>query len=62
MSLSKLTSSTKKNSLAIMYPHLINEWHQTKNIPLTSREQIWWICVNKHYFQAVINKRSKSSK
>ena len=42
------------------YPHLVKEWHPTKNLNLTPKQvtsktnkKVWWLCSNNHTFQAV---------
>jgi len=46
------------------YPHLVNEWHPTKNGELTpddfshgTRKKVWWLCPKGHsYFSGVIHR------
>ena len=52
------------NDLATVDPDLAAEWHPTKNGKLTpadftvgSGERVWWICQNKHEWQAAIDAR-----
>ena len=47
------------NCLATLYPHLIKEWHKTKNEKLTpfdvapcSGKKYWWACDNQHEWEA----------
>lgn len=54
------------NTLESTYPHLISEWHPSKNngaLPKDfapySNKKVWWICSNGHEWQAIISKRSK---
>ena len=50
--------------LAVTHPHLVAEWHPTKNGDLTpdtvtanSDMRVWWICSHGHEWQAVIGRR-----
>ena len=54
------------NDLATTHPHLVKEWHPTKNGELTpsdvtkgSEKKIWWICEKGHEWQAMIYSRAK---
>ena len=56
------------DSLATKFPHLINEWHPTKNgillptdVQSKSGKKVWWQCPveHDHEWEAVINTRSK---
>ena len=47
------------------YPHLVKEWHPTKNGALTvndvtygSSKIVWWLCPKGHSFDTSINKRT----
>ena len=47
------------------YPHLVKEWHPTKNGELTpknftfgSNKKIWWQCSKKHNFESIIRSRT----
>jgi very-short-patch-repair endonuclease len=47
------------------YPHLVKEWHPTKNGDLTpdnithgSHKKVWWLCSNGHSYQQQINNKS----
>lgn len=57
-----------KNSILETHPHLIKEWHSTKNGNLTpykvskgSMKMVWWICCKGHEWQSSINNRCKGS-
>lgn len=50
------------------YPHLLKEWHPTKNRSLKpsdfsfgSNKKVWWLCNQGHEWQAVINLRSRGT-
>ena len=57
------------NSLAVMYPHLIREWHPRKNKDLTpfdvhygSHKAVWWKCIKNHEhpdWRALIKSRTQ---
>ena len=57
---------TERNSLVINYPHLVEEWHPTKNDSLNLYElsygigeRAWWLCSKcGHEWDATINNRS----
>lgn len=56
---------SKENSLALRFPNISQEWHPTKNIPLTpqnvtpgSNKKIWWICKNQHEWKAEVHVRT----
>ena len=56
------------NDLATVEPSLVEEWHPTKNLPLTpymftksSGEKIWWQCSKGHEWQTRIVNRSRGS-
>ena len=45
------------------YPHLVKEWHPTKNGELQPEnftrginKNIWWLCPNVHSFESIIKK------
>ena len=47
------------NRLSVHYPHLVNEWHPTKNGNLTpddvsyaNNDKVWWLCKNGHEWPA----------
>lgn len=57
----------KERSLAFLYPHLIEEWHPTKNGELTpfnvlagSKKKVYWRCKKnkRHVWEAVIKARA----
>ena len=57
----------EKNNLLKNYPHLIKEWHPTKNtltpdqLHQFSNKKAWWICsVCKYEWEAVIASRTKN--
>jgi len=59
-------SCRKCRSLGAMYPDLSRQWHPTKNNGLepldvlpSARRLAWWVCENKHEFQAFISNRVK---
>tara|TARA_B100000795_G_C22701998_1_gene400019 strand:- start:11 stop:244 length:234 start_codon:yes stop_codon:yes gene_type:complete len=50
-------------------PHLIKEWHPTKNNELTPKEftkgstkKEWWLCSKGHSYDSVINTRTGKRK
>lgn len=52
------------NNFAVCCPHLVKEWHPTKNHSFKpdnftpqSQKKVWWQCENKHEWQAVIGNR-----
>ena len=64
--LSLLPSPTESDSLKMMNPALSEEWHPEKNHPLTpdmfspnSEMKIWWVCKQKHVWQASIKNRHR---
>ena len=49
------------------YPHLVKEWHPTRNGELTpddfthgSRKKVWWLCPKGHSYKATIGMRMVS--
>ncbi|WPS85437.1 zinc-ribbon domain-containing protein (plasmid) [Brevibacillus halotolerans] len=55
----------KDTCLATTHPHLIKEWHPTKNGSMTPSDvfpgmnkKVWWICTKKHEYQASPAKRT----
>jgi hypothetical protein len=59
---------TDKYNLSITHPHLIDEWHPTKNGDLTpfnitfgSGKKVWWICDKGHEFETYIKYRTVQS-
>lgn len=56
-----------KNSLAYAHPEIAKEWHPTKNLPLTpkevsvsSKERVWWLCASGHEWQVRVSTRTFS--
>lgn len=56
------------NDLATTHPHLVKEWHPTKNGNLTpqnvrkgSSQKVWWICQHGHEWEASLLNRSNGS-
>jgi len=50
------------------YPHLVKEWHPTKNKELTpkqvaygSNKKAWWLCNKGHDWETTPNQRTKPS-
>jgi len=59
---------SKQYNLAVKYPELAKQWHSSQNGRLTpfdvtpgSHKKVWWICSNKHEWQAVIKNRVSGS-
>ena len=57
---------SKEGSLEDKYPHLVEEWHSTKNGALSpanvtcrSGKKVWWKCSQGHEWQAVISNRTQ---
>ena len=57
----KYNLSMKLNS----YPHLVKEWHPTKNGELTpnnlthgSGKKVWWLCPKGHSYERSLNTRT----
>ena len=53
-----------ENDLASRYPDLAEQWHSTKNAPLTaeqvtigSHHKVWWQCEKGHEWQAAVKTR-----
>ena len=51
------------------YPHLVKEWHPTKNGDLTpddithgSDKKVWWLCPKGHTYDAAISKRTRKKR
>ena len=57
----------EKNCLAILYPHLIQEWHPTKNkllpneVASGSSTKYWWICDKGHEWEESCANRSRKN-
>ena len=58
------------NSLAVLYPHIAEEWHPSKNDGLTpekivasSEKKVWWKCKNfqEHEWQVSVYSRTKNN-
>lgn len=54
-----------ENDLATSHPHLVAEWHATKNAELTpqlvnhgSRKVVWWQCSKGHEWQSSVKQRT----
>lgn len=52
-------------SIAETHPHLLTEWHPTKNVGIGpteisggSHQSIWWICKQGHEWQAIVKSRT----
>ena len=55
------------NDLATTHPNLAKEWHPTKNASLRpcdiisgTHKKVWWMCAEKHEWQATCNSRADS--
>lgn len=55
------------NDLAFLRPKLLNEWNYKRNtnvqpteISVSSAKKVWWVCENKHEWEAKICNRTKS--
>lgn len=60
-------SQVKENSIAVVYPSLLEEWDYEKNGKLNpeyfsckSSKRVYWKCKNGHSWDAVISSRSKN--
>lgn len=60
--------ASKENSLALIKPELVYEWHPVKNKDLTpyqvlpySRRKVWWKCTNGHEWRSEIRKRTEGT-
>ncbi|WP_176761873.1 zinc-ribbon domain-containing protein [Pseudobutyrivibrio sp. YE44] len=61
-------SLIKENSIAKLYPNLLQDWDYEKNYPLLpeyftkgSRVKVWWKCASGHLWQAAIANRCGGS-
>ena len=62
-------NSVKKNgSLLDNFPNIADDWHVSKNQPLTpsqvsagSSEKVWWQCSSGHEWQAIVRSRTKGT-
>jgi hypothetical protein len=59
---------SKTNNLAAIVPHLVEEWHPTKNDGLTpdkitrrSGKKVWWKCQHDHEWPATVDNRVRGS-
>jgi len=50
------------------YPHLVKEWHPSKNGELTpddytqgSDRKVWWVCLKGHNYQSTIVDRVRTT-
>ncbi len=55
----------KENTLQLKNPNLAKQWHPSKNGDLTPSDvspgsgiKAWWVCIENHEWQAVINSRN----
>jgi hypothetical protein len=55
-----------ENTLQLKNPNLAKQWHPSKNGDLTSNDvssgsgiKAWWICIENHEWEAVINSRNR---
>jgi len=58
---------SKDNNLAAQFPHLVKEWHPTKNGQLTpfdvtsmTNKSVWWVCLKGHEWKTRVAHRSKA--
>ena len=58
----------KKTAVGVLFPQLASEWDYEKNHPLTpftvnksNHSKAWWVCPQKHKWQASILSRTKGS-
>ena len=58
-----------ETDLATTHPHLVSEWDDKKNLPLTifevshgSSKKVWWCCEKGHEWETTIEKRTRGSK
>lgn len=63
---SRFLQTIEENSLAVLFPKLVEEWHPTKNEQLTpnmflskSNQTVWWLCSKGHEWQASIDSRTR---
>ena len=57
----------KSNSIAVMFPHLLNEWDYEKNEPVTpymvtkgSEKTFWWRCSKNHEYESKVKDRVRN--
>ena len=50
------------------YPHLVKEWHPTKNGELTpddfthgTHKKVWWLCPIGHSYESAINESTRKT-
>ncbi|MBU2527636.1 MAG: zinc-ribbon domain-containing protein [Bacteroidetes bacterium] len=60
------TKASPENCFATLNPHLVPEWHPTKNGDLTpymvtraSRKKVWWLCPEGHEWKARVSTRAR---
>ena len=58
----------KKENITITHPHLLKEWHPTKNGALDPStltfgvaKRIWWQCEKGHEWEAVVSNRANGT-
>lgn len=58
----------KDNSLSFLRPDIAQDWHPTKNHPLTPDDviagggvKVWWVCKHNHEWQATVGTRVNNS-
>lgn len=61
-----MLKQTSKRFLSQTHPHLVAEWHPTRNSPLTHstitcgiRIKLWWKCAKGHEWQSCLTHRTK---
>ena len=57
------------HNLALSFPHLVKEWHPTRNGDLTpdlvaprSNKKVWWRCSRGHEWESTVSNRAKGQK
>jgi hypothetical protein len=55
----------KDNNIKVLFPHLVKEWHPTKNGDLKPEELtrgsnkiIWWLCSKRHEWESIVPSRT----
>jgi len=57
-----------ENSLFTTHPDIAKEWHPDKNqieckaINAGSHKKVWWLCLNKHEWQASVSNRTRNGR
>ena len=58
-------TTERENSFVFTHPHLLSEWHETKNAPLQpenfargSQKKVWWKCEKGHEWEAAVSTRT----